>query len=113
VRVENNTTAVFVNTPAGTNGAQITMRESTMSGNYHTCPTIASVIENSAISNNGGIGVLAQGPQAFVFVNRSTVTGNDTGWTTAGGGNLVTYSTNSVPLNRAFNGAPSASIALQ
>jgi hypothetical protein len=120
VRVENNPTGVFVNAPAGTFGVHLTMRDSTVAGNSFTGfaavadgPTLTVVIENSAISNNGGIGLLAQGAQAFVFVNRSTISGNDTGWTTMGGGNLVTEGTNSVYLNRSSNGAPSASIGLQ
>jgi hypothetical protein len=49
----------------------------------------------------------------IAFVNRSTITGNDTGWTATGGGNLVTEGPNSVYLNLTSNGAPSASIGLQ
>jgi hypothetical protein len=120
VRVESNTTGVFVNTSPGTNAVQFAMRDSTVASSIFTGlyvrsdgPTITAVIENSAISNSGGAGLLAQGPQSFVFVNSSTITGNDIGWTFAGGGNLVTYGNNSVHLNRTSNGAPSASIGLQ
>jgi hypothetical protein len=120
VRVENNTTGVFAAAPPGTNGVRLVMRNSTVSANYFTGfaavsqgPVVTSMIEASDISNNLGTGVLVQGAQAFVFVNRSTITSNDTGWTATGGGNLVTEGTNSVYLNRTSNGAPSASIGLQ
>jgi hypothetical protein len=120
VRVENNSTGVFIDASAGTKGVSVTMRESTVASNTFTGffartagPTITTMIETSANTNSGGVGLMAQGPQAFVFVNRSTITGNDTGWTVAGGGNVVTYGTNSVHLNRTSNGAPSASIGLQ
>jgi hypothetical protein len=120
VRAENNSYGVFVYAPPGTNGIRLTMRDSTVAGNNFTGftaqsdgPTITAMIDNSAISNNGGTGVFSQGANSFVFVNRSTISGNDTGWTAAGGGNLVTEGTNSVYLNRTSNGAPSASIGLQ
>jgi hypothetical protein len=120
VRVENNATGVYAAAPSGTGRIQLTLRNSTIGGNnfsgfyaFSEAPTITAVIDNSGISNNGGIGVLVQGTRSFVFVNRSTITGNSTGWTTDLGGNLVTYGTNSVHLNRTSNGAPTASIALQ
>jgi hypothetical protein len=71
------------------------------------------MVDNSAISNNDGTGVFSQGSGPFVFVTRSTISGNDTGWSAAGGGNLVTEGTNSVYLDRTSNGAASASIGLQ
>jgi hypothetical protein len=96
------------------------MRDSTVADSTFTGfsalsggPALTAAIDNSTISNNGGTGLLSQGANSFVFVNRSTISGNDTGWSAAGGGNLVTEGTNSVYLNRTSNGSPSASIGLQ
>src|SRR5262249_36391467 len=117
VRVENNVTGIFLDTPAGTTGIQLAIQDSNVSGNNFTGffslsggPTITAIIDRTSISDNGGIGLLSQGATSFVFVSHSTIPGNGTGWTFAGG-NLVSYGNNNVPLNRTADGTPSGMVA--
>jgi hypothetical protein len=119
VHVENNVTGVFIAAGAG-QAVRPTIKDSTISGNAFTGIFVAAnggvmtaAIENSAIVNNGGVGVYSQGTNSFVTVSRSTITGNQTGWTFASGGNLISYLNNEVSLNVAANGSPSATLAPQ
>jgi hypothetical protein len=119
VHVDKNVTGIFLNAGVGQT-VRVAIKDSTVAGNtftgvyaLSTGGVLTGVIAGSAIANNGGIGLLSQGANAFVFVSGSTITGNDTGWTVTSGGNLASYGTNSVNLNRTSDGAPSASIGLQ
>jgi hypothetical protein len=119
VHVDKNVTGMFLNAGAGET-VRAAIRDSTVSGNAFTGVYVLSsggvltvVMDRSTVAHNGGTGLLSQGANSFVFVNGATITGNDTGWTATGGGNLVTEGTNSVYLNRTSNGSPSASIGLQ
>src|SRR5262249_42687855 len=114
VRVESNTTGIFLMTPAGTTGIQLAIQDSNVSGNNFTGiysvsggPTITAIIDRTSISDNAGIGLLSQGANSFVFVSHSTITGNGTGWAFTGGGNLVSYGNNNVHLNLTPHGTPS------
>ena len=57
--------------------------------------SVASVVlEHSASVRNGGNGINAQGSNAYVSLNDSTVAWNATGLTTSGGGLLLSYKNN-------------------
>jgi hypothetical protein len=122
VRVLNNTGGVFADAAAGTS-VQLAMRNSQVSGNadfgfYGRSDGgyVTALIDNSSIANTAAyaasVGVYSVGTLAYVFVGRSTITANSTGWAFGGGGNLVSYMNNNVALNTT-NGSPSGTTGRQ
>jgi hypothetical protein len=69
-------------------------------------------VEHSTSSNNGGAGILADGPTTLVMLNDSTVTYNMTGLSTPNGGTILSFGNNRIVENAA-NGAPSGLFPLQ
>jgi hypothetical protein len=69
------------------------------------------MVTNSKSVNNA-FGIRSLGPNVTVRVGDSTITGNNTGLTFAGGGALLTYGTNKVQAN-GVDGAFSGPVGLQ
>jgi hypothetical protein len=119
VRVENNWDGVFLQTAAGSS-INLTMTGGYVSGNASNgfaadgiAGQIFATIQDSSFHGNlAGAGVAAEGSGAFVFVSRSTITGNNVGWTFGSGGSLISYGNNAVDLNTT-DGSPSATTPLQ
>ncbi len=119
VRIEGNAGGVYLGAPSSTQ-VNLEMRDTQVSGNssygFVTQPAggyLLAVIDSSTISNNGTVGVYSVGALSYVFVTRSTITGNYVGWTFASGGNLISFKNNSVVLNSGSSGTPSATISEQ
>jgi Right handed beta helix region len=68
-------------------------------------------VENCLIFNNVSIGVKSTGSKAIVLLSGSTVTGNDTGLSAAGGGDIHSFGNNNVEGNVSGNGVPSNTIS--
>ena len=65
-----------------------------------TTTSVASVVvEHSASVQNGGNGIFAQGANAYVSLNDSTVAWNATGLNTASGGTILSYKDNLIAGN--------------
>jgi hypothetical protein len=72
------------------------------------------VVRNSTIANNGFNngsvnavnGLLASGSGAQIWVTRSTITGNNTGWNATSGGAVTSFADNNIVGNSNGNGAP-------
>jgi hypothetical protein len=72
------------------------------------------VVRNSTIANNGFNngsvnavnGLLASGSGAQIWVTRSTITGNNTGWNATSGGAVISFADNNIVGNSNGNGAP-------
>jgi hypothetical protein len=61
--------------------------------------TSSIVVEHSASVHNGGNGVIAQGPGAYVSLRDSTVDWNATGLSATGGGLILSYKDNMIAGN--------------
>jgi hypothetical protein len=68
--------------------------------------TATIVVEHSASLRNGGSGVNAQGPGAYVSLSDSTVAWNATGVTASGGGLIPSYKNNIIAGNLSPGVAP-------
>ena len=68
--------------------------------------TATIVVEHSASLRNGGSGVNAQGPNAYVSLSDSTVAWNATGVTASGGGLILSYKNNIIAGNLSPGVAP-------
>lgn len=65
---------------------------------------LALMMRNTTVHSSGNIGVYNQGSSATVYLTRSTITANATGW--ANGGTLLSYDDNNIDANSAGNTAP-------
>ncbi len=65
------------------------------SGSGSPTGAIQTHIDNSSVSNNGR-GILSVGASSFVRVNRSVLTRNNIGFSTASGGSILSYGNNAV-----------------
>jgi len=122
VHVENNVIGIKVDgTGSFGSGFHVTVRNSVVSGNVATgiwsarfaghnglgsSPTVV-VVDGTAVANNGGAGVLADGG-AVVLLRNSTVEYNGTGASVANGGRLFTYGNNLVDNNVGEDLSPAA-----
>jgi hypothetical protein len=96
----------------GTGQINGTVKDSVVAGNSingvtatsPSAPVLVSVNDTAAV-NNGGSGVLSNGT-AIVLLNRSVMSGNTTGVSFSGGGQVLSYHNNSIDAN-GTNGAPS------
>jgi hypothetical protein len=112
-----NTNGIFAN---GTGGSVLVdVRYSTMSNNamngiwaYTTGSVASIVVEHSASVQNGINGINAQGANAYVSLNNSTVAWNQTGMTTSSGGHILTYQNNLIAGNP-ITGVTPLSFSLQ
>src|SRR5262249_56453439 len=108
VHLENNVVGLLVDGSASTgNGVHLVMRDSVASGNAgdgiraltasgHAPAFI--VVEHSSTVNNGGAGILANGPRATIVLNDDTITRNGTGLSAGNSGQIL-----SVGNNKNFN----------
>ena len=116
VQLENNVVGLRVE--SGFNlgdGGHVVLRDSVVSGNAsdgiaaHTAaghgPTFLFV-QRSTVVNNGGNGIVADGPRATVLLSDSTLSRNGAGVATANGGQLISYGNNRNNNNIGPEGTP-------
>jgi hypothetical protein len=120
VNVENNVFGVAVDGTDSTAGINVTISDSTMSGNLQdgiiaVTPgggaPIGVMVKNTRSANNQ-IGIRSLGPNVTVRVDGSTVIGNGTGLAFGSGGALLTYGNNNVDANGS-DGAFSGPVTLK
>jgi hypothetical protein len=75
--------------------------------------TINIMVRNSSLANNGTDGLQADGSGANIWVTRSTINGNGSGWHTDGVGTVTTFGDNNIVGNGANNNSPSAPVTYQ
>jgi hypothetical protein len=97
--VNANTTGVL-----GDERSKTTIRNCDISGNSGdgvsaTSSTGSSIMLDSSVASNNGLGVHSNGGNTTVFVNNDTITGNTTGISSTGAGQLCTYTNNRLELN--------------
>jgi len=119
VTMENNDGA-GVNVQTNTQTIDLTVTDSVsannlvgIEGNSFTGGTVNIMVRNSTLANNNEIGLSVTNAGAIIWVTRSTVTGNGTGWSTASGGTLTTFGDNNIVGNGANNSSPSAPVTYQ
>jgi hypothetical protein len=120
VTVANNVFGIAVDGTGSTNGINMTVSDSVMSGNSQdgivaTTPgggaPIGVMVKNTRSVNNN-IGIRSLGTGVTVRVSNSTVIGNGTGLSFGSAGALLSFGNNEVQAN-GVNGAFSGSVALQ
>ena len=119
LHVENNVSGIRVVSSNNTaNGAHVVIRDSVISGNVldgiHavTLPGKAAafiVVERTASVNNGGTGIVADGPGATILLDDNTVARNGVGINVVNGGQLISYGNNKVNNNLGPDGVPTGS----
>jgi hypothetical protein len=75
---------------------------------YSDSGTPSIMVRNSTIANNGNDGVLADGSGTTIWVTRSTITGNTTGWANTASGTVTTFTDNNIVGNGSVNIAPTS-----
>jgi hypothetical protein len=75
--------------------------------------TINIMVRNSSIATNGTDGLQAEGSGANIWVTRSAITGNGSGWDTDGVGTVTTFGDNNIVGNGANNNSPSTPLTYQ
>ena len=112
VQLEGNTTGLFVS-----DGATVSVVDSVATGNSGTGFQAASSarpaiiqLEHSISTNNGTYGARTDGPFSQIWLSNSTIMGNFIGLASAGG-NIVTFSNNSVGNNSSFDGFPTNTVS--
>jgi hypothetical protein len=90
------------------NPAAVAVRATNSSIN--TNPTgIDMTLVDCILSNNAtGVNAFSGGSPAVVRLRRSTITGNGSGWTVTGAGQVLSYGDNTIDNNATNNGAPPA-----
>jgi len=119
VHVENNVIGMWVRGGSSSGGGvHLVMRDSVVSGNAShgviadTLPGKSPafiVLERSSVLNNGGIGLLVNGPGATVLLNDNTVIRNAVGISPQGSGQIISYGNNRVNNNVGPDGTPTGS----
>jgi len=119
VHLENNVIGLYVSgaNPTG-NGVHVAIRDSVVSGNAgdgiqaFSQPGRAPafiVVEHTSVLNNGGNGLMANGPHATMLLNDDTVARNGVGISAINSGQLISYGNNKVNNNIGPDGVPSGS----
>ena len=111
VQLENNTTGLFVS-----DGGTVSVADSVSTGNSGTGFQAASSarsaiiqLERSTASNNGTFGARTDGPFSQIWLSNSTIMSNFIGLASAGG-NIVTFSNNSIGSNSGGDGSPTIAV---
>jgi Right handed beta helix region len=81
---------------------------STLSGIFtisNTGTLVTTMVQNCTVANNGADGLETSGAGATIFVTRSTITGNNTGWA-ASSGVVLSYGDNNIDGNTNVNSEP-------
>jgi hypothetical protein len=103
----NNANGFLIDGTGGGGTAQVSVRESVVSGNTgngvatNSSGTVSSVVylDKTTSSNNGAAGISATGvPQAAAVVTSSSIQGNVTGLKTTGG-QIISFKTNNISSN--------------
>jgi hypothetical protein len=74
-------------------------------GNTGSEGHVKIMVRTSTIANNAASGLDAIGPGAFIHVTRSTITGNNAGWSVSGG-IVGSYVDNNIDGNTSINTEP-------
>jgi len=119
VHLENNVRGLWVNgAPSIGNANRIVIRDSVVSGNAAEgilATTTAGhapallVVERTAVVNNVGTGIRADGPGATMLLNNNTVVRNGVGISAVNSGQLISYGNNRVNNNLGLDGTPTGS----
>jgi len=117
VHVENRLRGIMVDHASGTGTIDVTVRDSVTAGNTaegiwaNTSGNIrVTVMVDRTASVNNGTGIHVNGVGAVVRVGDSTVTGNGVGFSTATGGQIISYQTNKLVANTT-DGTPTSPVA--
>jgi hypothetical protein len=119
-RIDGNTYGIFAVGTGSTGVIIVHVRDSVVTvnkfdgiGGYTSAghSTVSMTVDHTSSLLNGGNGILAQGPSAFVFLANSTVMSNVTGLN-ASGGTIVSYQNNQLTGN-VTDGAPTATISVK
>ena len=111
----NNASGFLVDGTGGGGTAEITLRDSVVSGNSgdgiatKSAGTVSAVVfvDRTTSANNGGAGISATGvPQAAALITGSTIQGNTTGLKTTGG-QIGSFKTNNISSNTT-DGSPTS-----
>jgi hypothetical protein len=107
--LENNSGAGMDFNPSGT--MNVTLSDSVIADNgidgvafYANGPAAKIMVRNSTIANNTDIGVTTAGGTAQIWLTRSTITGNGTGWY----GTVYSYEDNNIDGDTNTDTAPPA-----
>jgi hypothetical protein len=94
----------------------ITVRDSVIAGSgqygtWSSCSAgadsyLAQVIKNSTIHSSANVGVYDEGSTATVYLTRSTITANATGWAIGTAGTVLSYDDNNIDANTNGDSAP-------
>jgi len=114
VHLENNVIGLEVERGGDGPAAQVVVRDSVVSGNAsHGIYTRSTgslpsfvVVEHSAVLNNGGTGILADGQHAIALLNGNSIKRNGAGINAINGGQLISYGNNRNNNNIGAEGAP-------
>jgi hypothetical protein len=113
VQMSNNVLGVRPDGGGSTGAVNVTVRNSTSSGNSFTgitaFSTSASVnvnVENSSSVSNGTIGVKAEGLGVIVRLYGNTISGNGTGLEVLSSAQILSYGNNAIEGNGVFGPAP-------
>ena len=119
VHLENNVVGLLVDGSVSTgNGAHVIIRDSVVSGNASdgirafSLPGKAPafiVVEHTTSVNNGGTGILANGPGATMLLDGNVVSRNGVGLNAVNSGQLISYGNNKVNNNLGPDGVPTGS----
>jgi len=115
VHLENNVIGLAVERGGDDPAAQVVVRDSVVSGNAsHGIYTQSGgsqsfvVVEHSAVLNNGGTGILADGQHAIALLNGNSIKRNGAGINAINGGQLISYGNNRNNNNIGAEGAPTS-----
>jgi hypothetical protein len=118
VVMERNKYGFFANGNNSTGVIAVQIRDSVVTGStfngisaFTSSAATAITVDHSSSNLNGGVGILAQGSAAFVFLKDATVMSNQTGLS-ASGGSIISYQNNSL-MGNVNDGAPTRTLALQ
>ena len=119
--LENNSSGLIANTVGITGQVHVTFRDSVAAGNTNAGITAvapaatatANITIDRSASVNNGTGILADGGVAFVILNASVVTGNNTGLSFINSGSVLSPANNVVLGNISVEGNPSGPLTLK
>ena len=121
VNADNNVTGITADGGSTTGKITIVVRDSVSSGapftgfstvtNASSGTTIMFLDRSSTLHNATGISSF--GPNSMVILNASTSSGNGTGLTATGGGQILSYGNNSLNVGNMVDGAPTGGDTLQ
>jgi len=122
VHLENNVFGLFVTGRFGTgNGAHVVIRDSVIAGNISDGIQAISgspgfspafiLVERTSVVNNGGTGILADGPHATILLKENTISRNGAGISAVNSGQLISHGNNTNTNNIGPEGAPTSLFA--